>query len=61
MGPPAYEMGWFVLPKHQGRGVATEAARLVVTQARADPEVCAIPAYPAVTNAGSNAITRKIA
>lgn len=60
-GLQAIEMGWFDLPEHREEGVATEAARLVVTQARADPDVCAIHAYPAVTNTAANAITRKIA
>ena len=59
-GPHTYEMGWFVLPEHQGKGVATEAARLILAQARANPEVNAIHAYPAVTNTASNAIARKI-
>lgn len=60
IGPQAYEMGWFVLPEHQGKGVATEAARLLISQARSNPEVHYIHAYPAVTNAASNAIARKI-
>jgi RimJ/RimL family protein N-acetyltransferase len=59
-GPQAYETGWFVLPEHQGKGVATEAARLIISQARANPEVRAIYAYPTVDNAASNAIARKI-
>lgn len=59
-GPQAYEMGWFVLPEHQGKGVATEAARLILSQARSDPEIRTIHAYPAVTNTTSNAIARKI-
>jgi RimJ/RimL family protein N-acetyltransferase len=59
-GPQAYEMGWFVLPEHQRKGVATEAARLIVSQARSDPDVRYIHAYPTVSNAASNAIARKI-
>jgi RimJ/RimL family protein N-acetyltransferase len=59
-GPQTYEMGWFVLPEHQGKGVATEAARLIISQARSDPGVRYIHAYPAVNNAASNAIARKI-
>ena len=60
LGPQAYEMGWFVLPEHQGQGVATAAAQLLITEARSDPEVHYIHAYPTVTNAASNAIARKI-
>ena len=59
-GPQAYEMGWFVLPKHQGQGIATTAARCLLDQARADPEICFVYAFPAVANAASNAIARKI-
>jgi len=59
-GPQAYEMGWFVLPAYQGKGVATEAARQIIAQARSDPEVHSVHAYPAVTNAASNAIARKL-
>jgi len=59
-GPQAYEMGWFVLPEHQGRGIATEAALLILSQARSDPEVRYVYAFPAVANAASNAIARKI-
>ena len=59
-GPQTYEMGWFVLPEHQGKGVATEAARLIISQARTDSEVRYVHAYPAVANAASNAIARKI-
>ena len=59
-GPQAYEMGWFVLPEYQGKGVATEAALLIISLMRSDSEVHYIHAYPAVTNAASNAIARKI-
>lgn len=59
-GPQAYEMGWIVLPEHQGKGVATEAARLIIEQARSDPDVRYVYAFPSVTNPASNAIARKI-
>ena len=59
-GPQTYEMGWFVLPEHQGKGVVTEAARLIISQARSNPEVRYVHAYPAVTNVASNAIAGKI-
>lgn len=59
-GPQAYEMGWFVLPEHQGKGVGTAAGRLVLAQARADPDVRVVHAFPAVDNAASNAIARKL-
>ena len=59
-GPQACEMGWFVLPEHQGKGVATGAARLILAEARSNPDVRYIHAYPTVTNDASNAIARKI-
>jgi RimJ/RimL family protein N-acetyltransferase len=59
-GQQAYEMGWFVLPEHQGKGIATEATRLIISQARSDPEVGNVHAFPAVTNAASNAVARKV-
>ena len=59
-GTQTYEMGWFVFPEHQGKGVATQAARLVIMQARSNPDVRYIHAYPAVANAASSAIARKI-
>lgn len=59
-GPGAWEMGWFVLPAHQGRGVATEATRLMLESARSVPEIRTVHAYPSVTNAASNAIARKV-
>jgi RimJ/RimL family protein N-acetyltransferase len=59
-GPQTYEMGWFVLPEYQGKGIATQAARLIIAQARLNPDVRYIHAYPAVSNIASNAIARKI-
>jgi len=59
-GAQTYEMGWFVLPEYQGQGVATQAAKLLIAQARSDPDVRYIHAYPAVSNVASNAIARKI-
>jgi RimJ/RimL family protein N-acetyltransferase len=59
-GPQIYEMGWFVLPEYQGQGIATEAARRLITQACSNPAIRSIHAYPAVGNGASNAIARKI-
>ncbi|MEM7333621.1 MAG: GNAT family N-acetyltransferase [Chloroflexota bacterium] len=59
-GPQSYEMGWFVLPDYQGKGVATEAACLIISQARTDPDMRYVYAYPVVQNAASNAIAQKI-
>ena len=58
--PYAWETGWFVLPEHQGKGVATSAAHLILTEARSNPEIHFVYAYPAVSNVASNVIARKI-
>ncbi|MEJ2757697.1 MAG: GNAT family N-acetyltransferase [Anaerolineales bacterium] len=58
--PYAYEMGWMVLPEHQGKGVATEAALNILSQARSNPNIRTVYAFPAINNAASNAIARKI-
>jgi RimJ/RimL family protein N-acetyltransferase len=59
-GEPAHEMGWMVLPPFQGRGLATEAGRLILERARADGSFHLIHAFPAAANAASNAICRKL-
>lgn len=55
-----FEMGWFVLPAFQGRGIATKAAEEVIEQARLDNRHQFMHAFPSVTNAASNAICRKL-
>jgi RimJ/RimL family protein N-acetyltransferase len=52
------EMGWMVLPEHQGRGLASNAVRCVLDRARAENRWGAIHAFPGVTNGPSNAICR---
>lgn len=54
------ESGWTILPAFQGRGVATEALRLLLGRARDDGRWGPIHAFPAVTNAPSNALCRKL-
>ena len=61
IGGPRLEADVRASHRHRLDLMAKGLARLVVTQARADPDVCAIHAYPAVTNTAANAITRKIA
>ena len=55
-----YETGWLVLPAFQGRGVATSATAQVIERARAERKHRFLYAYPAVDNAASNAICRKL-
>jgi len=56
-----WETGWMVLPEFQGRGIATEATRQVIDLCRAEGTHRYLYAYPAVDNAPSNAICRKLA
>lgn len=59
-GEKAWELGWFVLPEHQGRGVATEATRqlIAVLMKRHGPRSAV--AFPSVDNLASNAICKKL-
>lgn len=55
-GETLAEMGWAVLPEFQGRGLATAAVRLLLDRARGHWGL--VHAFPAVTNAASNAVCR---
>lgn len=55
-GEPVWEVGWSVIPAFQGRGVATQAMKLVLEKARDR----AVWAYPSVDNGPSNALCRKL-
>jgi RimJ/RimL family protein N-acetyltransferase len=55
-GETVHEVGWFVIPARQGRGVAVEAMRQLIPLAGSRP----IHAFPNVENAASNAICRKL-
>jgi RimJ/RimL family protein N-acetyltransferase len=58
-GEQVYETGWAVLPEFQGRGVASQAAKLVIQRAAAAGEAAWLHAYPRVEHAASNATCRK--
>lgn len=49
-----HEIGWMVLPAAQGRGIATQALRMVLGRVRAGGGFEALHAYPGVGNAASN-------
>ncbi len=55
-----YEMGWFVVPGFQGRGVASSATAQALDLMRAERRHDAVHAFPSVDNAPSNAICRKL-
>jgi RimJ/RimL family protein N-acetyltransferase len=59
-GQRIYEIGWAVIPAFQGRGLAAAAAREVIAVAREEARRRFVHAYPAVENAASNAICRKL-
>jgi RimJ/RimL family protein N-acetyltransferase len=59
-GETVYEMGWSVLPEHQGRGIASTAAGQAVDLARATSRLSDIHAFPSVDNAPSNGICSKL-
>jgi RimJ/RimL family protein N-acetyltransferase len=56
-GERVYEVGWSVLPAYQGRGLAAGATRALLE--RLDG-VRYVHAFPAIDNAPSNAICRKV-
>ena len=53
------EAGWAILHEFQGRGLATEALRLLVARAARDGRWGDIHALPGVSNGASNAVCRK--
>ena len=59
-GETVYEIGWSVLPEHQGRGIAGEATALAIELVRAEGKHRYVHAFPSVDNAPSNAICRKL-
>ena len=58
-GDDVYEAGWIILPEYAGRGIATRAARALVTRAREEGKCRFLHAFPNVRNAASNAVCRK--
>jgi RimJ/RimL family protein N-acetyltransferase len=58
-GEPIDEIGWMVLPAFQGRGLASGAVRSILDRARTEGRWDVIHAFPATTNAPSNAICRR--
>jgi RimJ/RimL family protein N-acetyltransferase len=53
-------MGWSVVPRFQGRGVASTATRQLIDIARAEHTLRHIHAYPSIENLPSNAICRRL-
>lgn len=60
-GEAVWEVGWLVLPEQQGRGLATAGMRLLLEiMSRDAVRHASVHAFPAVGNAASNAICRKL-
>lgn len=59
-GEQVFEMGWSVLPRFQGRGVAGAATRQLIDIARAERSLRYVHAYPSIDNSPSNAICRRL-
>lgn len=55
-----WELGWSVLPEHQGQGVASQAAALLIARLRTIGRHRYIYAFPSVDNAASNAVCRTL-
>jgi RimJ/RimL family protein N-acetyltransferase len=59
-GEEVYEIGWSVLPVHQGRGIAGRATAQAIEHARAARRRRFVHAFPSIDNAPSNALCRKL-
>jgi RimJ/RimL family protein N-acetyltransferase len=55
-----YEIGWAVLPRFQGRGIAGMGTSQAIDRARAEQKHRFLHAFPSVENGPSNAICRKL-
>jgi RimJ/RimL family protein N-acetyltransferase len=55
-----WEVGWAVVPRFQGRGIATAATAQLIELARAERRFRWMHAFPMVENTASNAIGRKL-
>lgn len=58
-GEEIHEVGWMVLPRFQGQGIASRALELLIERMREHGGFGAVHAFPAVTNGPSNALCRK--
>ena len=59
-GEPIFEMGWNVLPKFQGRGLAAQAAAAAAANAARTGGLRWLHAFPSVGNKASNAVCRRV-
>jgi YbgC/YbaW family acyl-CoA thioester hydrolase len=59
-GQTVYEMGWFVIPGYQGRGIGAAASAQAIAEAGSERKHRFMHAFPSVENGASNAICRKL-
>ncbi|MEU4566669.1 GNAT family N-acetyltransferase [Micromonospora sp. NPDC023956] len=57
---PAAEIGWMVLPEHQGRGLARWAVSSVLDEVRRGGRWSVVHAFPGVGNTPSNRLCRRL-
>jgi RimJ/RimL family protein N-acetyltransferase len=55
-----WEVGWSVLPAHQGRGYATAGMQLLLDVMRVDRARRYVHAFPSISNGPSNGICRRL-
>ena len=59
-GVRVWEAGWSVLPGFQGRGIASLSTGMCVDVAAGEGRFALLHAFPAVGNAPSNAVCRRV-
>ncbi|XTZ16078.1 GNAT family N-acetyltransferase [Micromonospora echinospora] len=59
-GEPGAEIGWMVLPEHQGRGLARRAVRSLLDLAAPNDRWGVVHAFPDVGNGPSNGVCRAL-
>ena len=59
-GTPISEIGWMVRPEFQGRGIAKAAVCMLLELAGEQDRWGLVHAFPAITNAASNAVCRSV-
>jgi RimJ/RimL family protein N-acetyltransferase len=58
--PTIWETGWFIVPEFQGRGIASQGMLLLLDVIRGENSWSELHAWPAVDNAASNALCRRL-
>lgn len=58
-GEEVWEVGWMLLSDYHGRGLGSEALRMLLERMRADPSFDFVHAFPGIANGASNGLCRK--